>query len=85
LIFECPGSKIFKQPQPENIVCPNCKREIEIWTDESRVKCACCGNIATRKIGQSCIEWCKYAKYCVGDRPEIKNRDGSGLSSKSVP
>lgn len=69
MAFECPGSQKFKQPQPENIKCPSCGQEIEIWTDEIKVNCPNCKNIILRpQEGATCLDWCKYAKECVGDQ-----------------
>ena len=66
MIVNCPGSKMFKQPQPENIKCPHCQADAEIWTDEVKVKCPNCGKIICRERGQSCLDWCKYAGQCMG-------------------
>jgi len=67
-MFKCPGSQRFSQPQPEIINCPFCGTEMEIWTDEAKAKCPECKKVLTRKGGASCLEWCKYAKECVGDK-----------------
>ncbi|MDD5006295.1 MAG: hypothetical protein PHS93_07380 [Candidatus Omnitrophica bacterium] len=66
MIFECPGAKLFKQPQPEIIKCSFCCGEVEIWTDEVKAVCPSCGEILTREQTQSCLDWCKFAKECVG-------------------
>lgn len=69
MIFECPGSQKFRHPQPENIRCPECGEEIEIWTDEHEAVCPKCRKHITREgeTAQGCIDWCKHAKECVGD------------------
>lgn len=72
MIFKCPGSQKFSQPQPEIIKCPFCAKELEIWTDEAKAKCPSCKKTVTRKIDQSCLDWCKYARECVGD--EVYNK-----------
>lgn len=69
--FECPGSKTIRQPQPEFIKCPFCSEEVEIWTDEIKATCTKCKKVIVRDQGTSCLEWCSYAKECVGD--EIYN------------
>ncbi len=71
MIDGCPGSQKFKQPQPEEIPCPFCGEGVEIWTDEFRAECAKCKKQVLRG-GQSCLDWCKAARECVGD--EIYNR-----------
>lgn len=63
----CPGSTEIKQPKPEYIPCPNCGEEVEIWSDELKVTCPGCKKEVSRERKSSCIEWCKYAKECVGE------------------
>lgn len=67
MIYNCPGSQKFKQPRPESITCPGCREELEIWTDEFEIKCPKCKKIVKRQEGQNCLDWCKYAKECVGE------------------
>lgn len=67
LEFECPGSKNIRQPKPEYVKCPSCGEEVEMWTDEVKAACPKCKATVTRKEELSCLEWCKYAKECVGD------------------
>ncbi len=68
LDFKCPGSMSIKQPMPEMFTCPNCKAEVEIWTHERMRKCDSCGKPVTKDMGgASCIQWCQYAKQCIGE------------------
>jgi len=67
MLSNCPGSQKFKQPQPETIKCASCGEEIEIWTDEIKAVCPKCKNTIMREQGVSCLDWCKYAKECVGE------------------
>ncbi len=62
----CPGSIEIRQPKPEDIRCQKCGEKIEIWTDEPETRCRACGHMNARPIGTSCIEWCAFAKECVG-------------------
>jgi hypothetical protein len=39
---------------------------MEIWTDEPDKICKHCGHVNARPIGTSCVEWCAYARECVG-------------------
>ncbi|MFH1594619.1 MAG: HD domain-containing protein [Candidatus Omnitrophota bacterium] len=64
---KCPGSQKFNQPQPEIIACEFCRAEVEIWTDEAKATCPKCKKTIIREGGASCLDWCKYAKECVGD------------------
>lgn len=67
MISNCPGSQKFKQPQPETIRCASCGEAIEIWTDEIKAVCPKCKGTTMREQGTSCLDWCKYAKECVGE------------------
>lgn len=72
LMSSCPGSKIFKSPMPEPITCSGCAEELEIWTDEIKVRCKQCGTVTYKDRMPSCIDWCKHADACVG--PEVLKR-----------
>lgn len=67
MIFECPGSKSFKQPKPESLKCPYCGEETELWSDESEASCPKCKKVVARQPGASCLDWCRYAKQCVSE------------------
>lgn len=66
MISSCPGSGKFKQPEPQAIKCRFCGRETEIWSDESQTKCDKCKKVVARELGQSCLDWCKHARECMG-------------------
>jgi len=67
MINKCPGSQGFSQPHPEFIKCPFCSSEVEIFTDEAKAVCPKCKKDVLREGAQSCLDWCKFAKECVGD------------------
>ena len=67
MIYKCPGSQRFSQPQPDNIKCPFCGKDVEIWSDEPKATCTGCAKDILREEGATCLDWCKYAKECVGD------------------
>lgn len=71
----CPGSKNIKQPVPEYKHCPKCKDEVEIWSDDLIVECPQCRCIISKEMKNSCIEWCKFAKECVGEEIIKKLRE----------
>lgn len=66
-VFECPGSRAIKQPVPDILECPKCKGDVEMWSDEFKATCPKCKTIIFKdnKV-PSCVEWCKFAKDCVG-------------------
>lgn len=79
----CPGSQKFREPQPESIKCPNCGGEVEIWSDEIQVICPNCNNKILRpQEGASCLDWCKYAKECVGDETYNKYIQNKAITTK---
>lgn len=83
MVFDksCPGSRTIREPRPEYINCPDCGREVEIWTDELKATCPGCGNKVFRAQQPSCIDWCPYAKECVG--PEVYERLRPGVEEDS--
>ena len=47
--------------------CPNCGNEVEIFSDEMRVKCRKCGTYINKQQVPSCIQWCAKARECLGE------------------
>lgn len=77
IISKCPGSLGFRQPQPEIIKCLVCGSEVEIWTDEVKINCPKCKVEIMRKGSSTCLDWCRYAKQCVGEelyKKYLKNK-----------
>ena len=74
---ECPGSKEIREPQPEDITCRHCGADIEIWSDENETKCKSCGKTNSRIIGPTCLDWCAFAKECVGEDKYRRIKAGS--------
>jgi len=63
---KCPGQN------PRNLRaalyrCPNCGAEVEIFSDEMRVKCGECDEYIYRDRIPSCIDWCASARQCLGE------------------
>ena len=65
MIFRCPGQD-SRKIKAESIKCPGCGYKAEIFSDEVKVKCPKCKALICRQRLPSCIDWCKYAKECVG-------------------
>ena len=63
----CPGAIRIKEPTPEDVKCPNCGAEVEIFSDELRVRCQKCGTMVYREETPSCINWCAAARQCLGE------------------
>ena len=47
--------------------CPDCGNEVEIFSDETRIKCGNCGSYVYKENVPSCVEWCSKARECLGE------------------
>ena len=47
-------------------ICPQCGAEIEMFSIDTQMACEKCGFVAYND-SLSCVQWCKYAKKCVGE------------------
>lgn len=47
-------------------ICPQCGHEVEIFSIDTQAKCENCGFVIYNDM-LSCVQWCKYAKQCVGE------------------
>lgn len=71
---KCPG-KDERFLRVEIHKCGACGHEVEIFSDEFTVICPECKTPVSRNETPSCIDWCKYARQCLGEKKwnEIKN------------
>ena len=46
--------------------CPQCGHEIELFSIDTQMPCEHCGFVAYNDT-LSCVQWCQYARQCVGD------------------
>ena len=69
----CPGQD-SRNLKVSLYICPQCGKEVEMFSDEMRVKCKC-GFVVIREIVPSCIDWCPSARQCLGEErwKEITN------------
>jgi hypothetical protein len=80
-MITCPGSDGIKgTPTLKVEVCPQCGKEIELFSSEFLRTCRC-GFTAYNNI-ISCISWCQYAIECVGE--ETYNRIRAGVTSEKA-
>ncbi len=63
---KCPGAANVRTPTLTVKKCPECNAEVEIFSDDLEAKCGKCGFIIYNQI-ESCIQWCKHAKECLGE------------------
>lgn len=82
MVFSCPGSEKIKKPRPENMRCPSCGGEVEVWTDEIQAICPKCKNTVIRPQQQTCLDWCSYARECAGAQKYTLYMDNKSLSIK---
>jgi len=67
-MYKCPGND-GRFLRAELQKCPNCGYEVEIFSDEAKVKCPECKREVRRGESSSCIDWCQYARQCIGEKP----------------
>jgi len=51
----------------ESLTCPACGYQVEMFSDEMKVKCPKCKAKVCRVRLPTCINWCKHARECVGE------------------
>jgi endogenous inhibitor of DNA gyrase (YacG/DUF329 family) len=68
MLSGCPGADKIKNPVPAYRNCPLCGEEVEVWSDEFYTTCPKCGAIVVGEHPPACVEWCKYARECLGLR-----------------
>ena len=61
----CPGADSILQPLPEPVICPHCRGEVEMFTNEISFRCYHCGELIVRDKKPSCFDWCEYADECA--------------------
>ena len=65
--FKCPGQDA-RNLRVSLYKCPECGANVELFSDESRIKCQKCKSWVYHQKSQSCAEWCSSARKCLGDR-----------------
>jgi predicted RNA-binding Zn-ribbon protein involved in translation (DUF1610 family) len=68
---KCPGASTILMPTLKIKTCPECGEEVELVSTDVKADCPKCGFVIYNDV-MSCIEWCEYAKECVGE--ELYNR-----------
>ena len=66
MTMKCPGQDM-RNLRVSLHKCPNCGAEVEIFSDELKVKCHKCGENVYKEKVPSCIDWCAYARQCLGE------------------
>ena len=47
--------------------CTACGGEVEMFSDETRVRCPHCREFVFKENVPSCVEWCAKARECLGE------------------
>lgn len=55
-----------RTPTISEKICPQCGSVIELFSIDTSMPCENCGFVAYND-NLSCVQWCKYARQCVGD------------------
>ncbi len=63
----CPGQD-SRNLKADLFNCPKCSRSVEIFSDETRIKCKLCKNWVYREKTPSCADWCTSARECFEQR-----------------
>jgi len=66
MFSRCPGAANLRTPTLAIKKCPQCGDEVEIFSNDISVKCGECGFVVYNDI-QSCVQWCRHARECLGD------------------
>jgi len=64
--YKCPGQD-DRDIKVEILTCPDCGYRLEIFSDEIKVSCPKCKGLVCRERLPSCIDWCKFARECIGE------------------
>ncbi|HOC83231.1 MAG: hypothetical protein BWX50_00939 [Euryarchaeota archaeon ADurb.Bin009] len=62
----CPGAAHIRTPTLKIKKCPECGAEVEVFSNDISVRCSECG-FTVYNDALSCVQWCKYARECVGE------------------
>lgn len=73
---QCPGQDMRKL-RVALYKCQNCGTEVEMFSDELKLKCPKCGEYIYKEKIPSCIDWCASARQCLGEErwKELKGNE----------
>lgn len=66
MTMKCPGQDM-RNLTSAMYICPNCGSNVEMFSDELRVRCPRCRAFVNKEAVPSCIEWCPSARQCLGE------------------
>lgn len=71
MMAKCPGQDMRNLTVSYH-PCPKCKKPVEFFSDEMRIRCPHCKTMVYKDQVPTCIQWCKGAKDCLG--PDLYKR-----------
>ena len=66
MTYRCPWADNVRTPSLTTKICPRCGGDIDFFSIDVEAVCDTCGFTAFNDT-KTCIQWCKYARDCVGD------------------
>ena len=66
MTMKCPGQDM-RNLRSAIYKCPNCGNEVEMFSDELRIRCKKCREFVYKETTPSCIDWCPSARQCLGE------------------
>lgn len=66
MLNRCPGASSLRTPTLNIRNCPECGKEIEIFSTDRKAVCGSCGFVVHNTV-ESCIQSCPQAKDCFGE------------------
>jgi NADH pyrophosphatase NudC (nudix superfamily) len=84
MLDHCPGAANLRTPTLSIKKCPQCGEEVELFSNDISVKCRTCGFVVYNEI-ESCIQWCKHARECVGGEMYRTLMDRKNAEQKNIP
>ena len=65
-----PACSVKSSPFPAEVICPNCKTTVEMWSDETETTCKVCGSLVNncneQELSVGAIRWIALA---LGEAP----------------
>jgi len=71
--MKCPGQDMqyWTDSAIFNVECPECRKMVEFYKDDTSRKCAHCGHrFVNPKMDFGCAAYCPFAEQCMGTLPE---------------
>ncbi|MDR1821413.1 MAG: hypothetical protein LBQ91_03145 [Oscillospiraceae bacterium] len=62
---KCPGADRLRDAVISEKTCPECGRQIEMFSIFPTAVCEC--GFVAQNDAQSCVLWCAHARECVGN------------------